>query len=203
MYIRNHRLHDDERPVRFIASPHQSERLEPWFLIVHYTASLTLRSTVGWFLDPHAKVSAHVIVDRDGDAVQMVSLDRQAWHAGVSRWHDVENLNAYSIGLDMVNAGALDRADAGEWVDWAGHVALRDDVLVARHEHEAEERGWHRYPEPQIARAIQIGKVLHREYGFRAVLGHDDVAPGRKIDPGPAFPLQRFMSEVLGLKGST
>jgi N-acetylmuramoyl-L-alanine amidase len=199
MYVDEHRLYEDDgAAVPFLPSPHHGDGLQPLFLIVHYTASLTLQGTAGWFQDPRAEVSAHVIVGRDGEVMQMVALDRRAWHAGRSRWDGLENLNAYAIGLELVNAGALERLPSGEWVDWASHRIPDREVVIARHAHEARERGWHVFPDIQVERALQVARAVHARYQLRAVIGHDDVAPDRKIDPGPAFPLAQFASRVLG-----
>lgn len=199
MHVKDHYLcEDDGTAVPFIPCPHHDEGVEPLFLIVHYAAALTLRSTVAWFRQPRAAASAHLIIDRDGRVVQMVALNRRAWHAGKSRWGELENLNAYSIGLELVNAGGLERHEAGHWVDWAARPIPDREIVIARHKHEVRERGWHVFTEAQMARALQVASALHARYGFREVLGHDDVAPERKIDPGPAFPMTRFASMVLG-----
>jgi N-acetylmuramoyl-L-alanine amidase len=200
MQIREHHLYEDDgTALRFVTSPNHGDDLQPLYLVIHYTAAPWIDSTLGWFQDSRSNASAHIIVDRNGDAVQMVPLNRRAWHAGQSRWDGLDNLNAYAIGIELVNAGALDRSPDGEWITWAGHRIPPEDVLVARHKHEASTRGWQVFPDVQIARAITIARALHDRYRFRDVLGHDDVAPGRKIDPGPAFPMTRFASEVLGL----
>jgi N-acetylmuramoyl-L-alanine amidase len=199
MYIHQHSLHEDDgRPVPFVASPHQETGLEPRYLIIHYTASLTIDSCVTWFLSARARASAHVIVGRDGRTVQMVPFDRRAWHAGDSRWKDVRNLNAHALGIELVNAGALERTPEGHWVDWAGHRLPDREVRIARHKHESIDRGWHEFPSVQVDRALAIARALHARYGFDDVLGHDDIAPGRKLDPGPAFSMTSFATEVLG-----
>jgi N-acetylmuramoyl-L-alanine amidase len=198
MEVRDHRLYDaDGSAVRFVPSPNHSDELEPRYLVIHYTATLTLEPAVAWFQNPKSDASAHFLVSRSGRVVQMVRLDRQAWHAGRSTWGAVENLNAYSIGIELVNAGALARAPAGHWIDWARHRIPDADVIVARHKHERAERGWHAFTEVQIERAIQIAAGLHERYRFRNVLGHDDVAASRKLDPGPAFPMERFVSGLM------
>jgi N-acetylmuramoyl-L-alanine amidase len=197
--IRDHRLFErNGRPVPFLASPNHGDALEPRYLVVHYTASTTLEAAVSWFLTPAAKVSAHVIVDRDGRSVQLVRFDRRAWHAGESRWGAYSNLNAHALGLELVNAGALELSPDGEWVDWAGRRLPDCDVLVARHARESIDRGWHVFTAVQIARAAAIARALRVRYGLVAVLGHDQIAPGRKLDPGPAFPMARFAADVLG-----
>lgn len=193
---------EDGAAMPFHASPHHSAGLDPRYVLVHYAAAPSLRQTVRWFCNRRSGTSAHFVIGRDGEAVQIVPLTRRAWHAGKSRWGSHEDLNAYAIGIELVNAGALQRDAAGRWVDWSSRRIPDRDVVVARHKHEAQERGWHRFPEVQVTRALQIARALHARYGFEDVLGHDDVAPGRKIDPGPAFPMARFASQVLGSSAS-
>jgi N-acetylmuramoyl-L-alanine amidase len=204
MHVQRHRLYeDDDTPVPFLASPHQSDGFEPRYLVIHYTASLAIGSTVTWFLDRDARASAHVVVGRDGRTVQMVPFDCCAWHAGASEWDGVQNLNAHAFGIELVNAGALERTSAGDWIDWTGRRVPDGDVIVARHKHEAIDRGWHAFTPRQVERALAVAKALHGHYGFDAVLGHDDIAPGRKIDPGPAFPMARFASDVFASRAPT
>jgi len=71
-------------------------------------------------------------------------------------------------------------------------------VRIARHKHESVDRGWHEFPPPQIDRALAVARTLHAQYGVEEVLGHDDIAPGRKLDPGPAFPMAQFAVDLLG-----
>ncbi|PYR60207.1 MAG: N-acetylmuramyl-L-alanine amidase [Acidobacteria bacterium] len=199
MYIDAHRLYEDDgTPVPFIESPHQSDRFEPRYLVIHYTATLTIRDCVAWFLDAAAKASAHVIVGRNGRIAPMVAFNRRAWHAGRSRWHGVEDLNAHALGIELVNAGALERTPAGAWTDGAGHAVADGQVRIARHKHESVDRGWHEFPPLQIDRALAVARTLHAQYGVEEVLGHDDIAPGRKLDPGPAFPMAPFAFDLLG-----
>jgi N-acetylmuramoyl-L-alanine amidase len=199
MEVRDHCLYEDDgTAVRFLSSPNQGGRLDPRCLVIHYTATRSLDAVVNWFRNPAARVSAHIVVDRDGRAVQLVRFDRQAWHAGRSRWQELEDLNACSVGLEFVNAGALQHAWLFGWVDCSGYRVPRRETLVARHKHESRERRWHLFTSRQIESGLAIAKALHERYGFRAVLGHDDIAPERKVDPGPAFPMTWLVAEVLG-----
>src|SRR5436190_22628758 len=103
MDIRDHLLYDaDGAAVPFIASPNHDAELNPFYLLLHYTATLTLQQAVRWFLNPEARASAHILVDRSGEAIQMVPLNRRASHAGRSRWGPLEDLNAYAIGIELV-----------------------------------------------------------------------------------------------------
>lgn len=193
-----HRLLADGRPVPFRPSPHGGSPIRPAYLVLHYTAGLTAASAIGWFLDPKAKASAHLVIGRDGAVTQMMPFDRSAWHAGVSAWAGLTGLNSHSIGIEMVNAGKLVRGPAGGWRTWTGEPVPEADVLVARHRNEPAEAAWHRYSEAQVATVTAIGAALHAAYRFKGVVGHEDIAPRRKVDPGPAFPLKEVAARIMG-----
>ncbi|MCP5291281.1 MAG: N-acetylmuramoyl-L-alanine amidase [Burkholderiales bacterium] len=199
MKISNHLLVAEAGDkVSFVKSPNYSSGVSPIYLILHYTAGPTLSGTVSWFQNPEAQASAHLVIDRNGSIVQMVAFNRRAWHAGKSRWGNLENINHYSIGIELVNAGKLRKNSSGQWVNWSSKVIPAADVTVAKHKDESSEAGWHEYPEAQIEAATKVGALLHKTYNFTDILGHDDVSPGRKVDPGPLFPLNSFRSIVLG-----
>jgi N-acetylmuramoyl-L-alanine amidase len=71
-------------------------------------------------------------------------------------------------------------------------------VLVAKHKHRDVEQGWKIYSAEQLEAAVQLGSLLVQTYGIREVVGHEDIAPGRKSDPGPAFPMERYRGLLLG-----
>lgn len=196
--IKNHRLQIDAKDVPFVQSPNGGEALNPTYLIMHYTAGTSADGAINWFRNPDAKASAHLVLDRDGSVTQMMPFNKVAWHAGKSALNGIVGLNRHSIGIEIVNAGKLHKNAAGKWVNWAGNVIKDDEVIVARHKNETGEAGWHVYTERQITAAIDIGVALREVYGFIDVLGHDDIAPGRKVDPGPAFPMISVQSKILG-----
>ena len=70
-------------------------------------------------------------------------------------------------------------------------------MIEAQHKAEARPTGWHAFTEAQLS-AAAAARVLHDRYGFIDILGHDDIAPGRKVDPGPAFPMASFTTQVMG-----
>ena len=198
MDVKRHRLHfDDGKPVPYRRSPNQSGEIKPRFLVFHYTAGGTASSSVNWLCDKRAKASAHLVVDRDGSITQLVDFNRKAWHAGSSRWRDVTGLNGYSIGVELANCGPLQRA-GDTWRSAWGQTIENDRVVLATHPHEGHERGWEAYPEAQITVARQIALVLTTKYGLEEVVGHQDIAPGRKLDPGPAFPLEGMAALARG-----
>ena len=124
-------------------------------------------------------------------------FNRVAWHAGRSRWQGIAGLNQHSIGIELDNAGELTDTPAG-WTSWFGRIYAEDDVVIAAHKHDGVETGWQRYPEAQIMAALAVSEALFAHYGLEDVLGHDDIAPDRKRDPGPAFPLERFAGRLRG-----
>jgi N-acetylmuramoyl-L-alanine amidase len=191
---------DDGKLVDFIRSPNQSSGFEPRFLVFHYTAGISASGAIEWFKNKAAAASAHFVIARDGAITQMVGLDKRAWHAGESKWGDLKGMNRYSIGIELANAGRLRRTESGEWLSWTSTKIPPQDVLVAKHKAETVEAGWHVYPEPQIVAALQVAVALSAAFPIEGILGHDDIAPGRKSDPGPAFPLASIVSRVLGRK---
>lgn len=200
MKISNHRLqNDDGTPVEFVRSPNVGGKLEaPKYLVMHYTAGRSARSSVNWLTNRDAGASAHLVIGReDGAVTQLVPFNRIAWHAGQSRWEGLSGLNGHSIGIELDNAGILTR-QGSKWRAWFGAEYSDEDVVVATHRDELEPRGWHAFTEPQIAAAITVAQLLVRRYGLKDVIGHDDIAPGRKKDPGPAFPMDSFRAAVMG-----
>lgn len=196
--VYRHRLHENGNPVTFIQSPHGGGQIKPIFLVIHYTAGTTAAGAVNWFQAPAAKASAHLVVDRDGSVTQMMAFNRIAWHAGKSSWQGLDSLNGYAIGIEIANAGKLTRRADGSWVNWAGNRIADHEVVIARHKNETTETGWHTYTPEQLEAVVAIGSALQETYRFNDVLGHEDISPGRKVDPGPAFPMGSVQSKIIG-----
>ena len=202
MKIRNHRLTlDDDSATPFLASPHIGGVSVPRFLIIHYTGGSSAAGTISWFQNPISEVSAHLVIARDGKITQMVPFNRVAFHAGQSRWGNLSGLNRHSIGIELDNAGILIRS-GGKWVSKLSRRSYPDsEVTVAPHKFEppgAAPSGWHAYSAAQIEATLECGMALVRHYGLADVLGHDDIAPGRKRDPGPDFPMASVRARLMG-----
>lgn len=167
-------------------------------IVLHYTA-LPLEDTIAEFLDERSEVSAHFVVDRDGTVIQMVRLEERAWHAGASMLGGRQNVNDFSIGVELVNWGLLrKRGDTFyTWKeDWT-HVYSGEAPVFAHDEH------WEPYSEAQYDVLAQL--VAHLRYKFPAisretVVGHSDVClpDGRKIDPGGAFDMSKVLDRAFG-----
>ncbi|WP_420127158.1 N-acetylmuramoyl-L-alanine amidase [Longimicrobium sp.] len=197
MKIINHRLHkDDGTPYPFRTVPGTGPVIKPRWLVMHYTADGG-SAALNWFASPDntKKVSAHIVIARDGTITQCVPFNRKANHAGESEWKSVKFLNGHSIGIEMVGYGIAE-GGPGKWR--AGGKSVPDDeVLVATHKFGKPKGGWTRYPQAQLDAAQELAKLLVREYGLEDVIGHDDISPGRKQDPGPAFPMTTFRAACM------
>jgi N-acetylmuramoyl-L-alanine amidase len=196
--VRNRLVGDDGSPVPYRRSPNQSVGLEPVYVVVHYTAGSSAESSIRWLTDRASRASAHVVVARDGSITQLVPFDRRAWHAGRSAWRNRVGLNAFSFGIELDNGGPLERRGDGGWYTPFGMRVRPEDVIEAAHPSGGPVRGWQVYSTAQLLAAAEVANLLVRHYDLEDVLGHDEVAPGRKTDPGPAFPMPTFRARVLG-----
>lgn len=173
------------------------------YLIIHYTAGGNAAGAISWFKDKKSEASAHFVVDHDGSIVQMVRTDRIAWHAGKSSWLGKSGLNQYSIGIEIANWGLLTKSQTG-YVSSKGHAIPPNRVVLAKHKNfqVGTTHGWEAFDEAQIESVLKISKVVTDHFGIPAknVLGHDDIAPIRKQDPGPAFNLDGLRAKLTGRK---
>lgn len=195
MEIKQHRLKGDG--ITYRETPNKGGDLEHRYLVFHYTAGRSAQSSIDHLCSPAAKASAHAVIARDGAITQLAPFNIKTWHAGISQWNGLSGLNSYSIGIEMDNAGPLNKV-GNRYVAWFGGEYPEDEVLFARHKYETSERYWHTYTEAQITKALALAGLLVKQYGLEDVLGHEDIARGRKTDPGPAFPLGSIRSRVLG-----
>lgn len=195
--IENHRLVGEG--VTFRATPNVGGSYQPRFVVLHYTAGRNLESSVESLCTrkPQGNASAHIVLGRDGRIVQLAPFNTVTWHAGVSQWNGLNGLNHHAIGIEMDNAGLLHR-EGERFVAWFGKAYPENEVLVAAHRHGGGPQPWHAYTEAQITRALELCELLVAHYRLEDVLGHEDIARGRKSDPGPAFPLAAVRSRALG-----
>jgi N-acetylmuramoyl-L-alanine amidase len=195
--LKNRLCHNDGSAYGYAESPNKSGILRPAYLVMHYTAGHSARSSINWLTNAGAKASAHLVIGRDGSITQLVPFNRIAWHAGTSRWEGLTGLNGHSIGIELDNAGILTR-QGEKWKAWFGGEYGDNEVIEAVHKHENQMRAWHGYAEKQIGSALEVARLLVRRYRLKDVVGHDDIAPGRMKDPGPAFPMESFRAAIMG-----
>lgn len=168
----------------------------PDTVVIHYTGGSSMAGAVDTLKNPKIEASAHLVIDRDGSIKQLIGFDRIAWHAGKSRWNGRKGINRYSIGIELVNAGEL-KPSGEQYVSWFGHHYQQNDVIEAVHRNQSAPSFWHTYTEEQIEVCFEVCRILKETYPVTLILGHEEISPGRKIDPGPAFPLDKMRDQIL------
>ncbi|MCH9808018.1 MAG: N-acetylmuramoyl-L-alanine amidase [Alphaproteobacteria bacterium] len=131
--------------------------LKPTILLMHYTGMESCEKAIDWLSRPESKVSCHYVIDTDGTIIQMVGERMRAWHAGVASWRGERDVNSASIGIEIHNPG--------------------------------HGKDYRDFPDRQMQAVSALSKEIIARWGIapERVLGHSDVAPGRKIDPGERF----------------
>jgi N-acetylmuramoyl-L-alanine amidase len=139
-------------------SPNFDERALPITMIVlHYTGMDSAEAAIARLRDPEAKVSAHYLINEDGSILRLVDEEKRAWHAGRSHWRGIKDVNSASIGIEIVNPG--------------------------------HEFGYHNFTESQMSSLIPLVAQIKERHAITRgnVVGHSDIAPARKKDPGELF----------------
>lgn len=157
-------------------SPNHSERLAEGggplvvdMLVIHYTGMVPDAKALTWMCDPASQVSAHYFIDEAGAVCRLVPEARRAWHAGISAWRGATDINSRSIGIELSNPG--------------------------------HEFGYRDFPPAQIDSLVELATGILGRHPIppRNVVGHADIAPMRKLDPGERFPWQRLAESGIGL----
>jgi N-acetylmuramoyl-L-alanine amidase len=122
MHIHNHRLAPDpgDPSINYILTPNKGGTLKPRYLIMHYTAGASAKSSIEWLTNRQAKASAHLVIAADGSITQLLPFNVVAWHAGISSWKELNGLNQHSIGIELDNPGRLTRVGK-RWLSWVGN----------------------------------------------------------------------------------
>ncbi len=154
-----------ERP----STNHDARTAPVSILVLHYTGMQSAEAALERLADRDAKVSCHYVVLEDGSMVSMVPENRRAWHAGVSRWRGATDINARSVGIEIVNGG--------------------------------HDFGLPPFPDEQIAAVIALSREIIARHSIAPgnVVGHSDIAPERKTDPGERFPWRELAEAGVGL----
>lgn len=168
----------------------------PDSLIIHFTAGSSAESSASHLASDEVKASAHLVVDRAGKVYQVVPFNIKAWHAGKSHHNGRQSYNHLSIGIELDNAGELTPAGT-TFVSWFKKRYSAEDTLKATHRNEDRPSHWHIYTEEQIRVCEEISRLLVARYDMKEILGHEEISPGRKTDPGPAFPLDKLRDDIF------
>ena len=188
-------------PVPFVASPNIGGGIEPALIVVHFTADhLKPDDTVSWFRNTASKVSAHLVLGRDGSVTQMVEFDKRAWHCDPSQWNGKSHVNGFSIGIEVDNPGRLE-IRGSEGVAWFGERFGREEYGLV--EHTSDKYGhalWMPFTETQMANLRAIISALLEAYpSIVDIRGHDEICvpARRKNDPGPLMDMESLRA-LLG-----
>jgi N-acetylmuramoyl-L-alanine amidase len=196
--ISKHRLigeQVEEAPLKCKESGAFADGL-PDTIVLHYTALPSVQEAVAVLHDPKVQASTHLIVGREGQVIQLLPFNKITWHAGKSSWQGRVGLNQYSIGIEMDNAGRLKKIGDSFQAWWGGTVAA-DQVFSGVHRNEKTADFWHVYTEAQIQAVRQLCRTLQGKYSIKTIVGHEEIAPWRKSDPGPAFPLDEIRHSLF------
>jgi len=197
MKIKNDLLEGDN--IKFVKTPNHSGVFKAGDLdtiVIHYTAGPTAASAINTLTSPRVKASAHLVIERDGNVTQLAPFNVITWHAGPSTHNGRDGLNKYSIGIEIVNEGPLEQS-GDIYRSWSGKRYTKEDVIYAVDRNDVKSKYWHVYTPEQIEVVTDICQLLVDTYGLKFILGHEEIAPGRKFDPGPAFPLDRMRDRIL------
>lgn len=201
MKIANHQLKDDDQLSFDFKTPNLSGTFAnglPDTVVIHFTGGSSAESSARHLCKPSAKASAHLVIGRDGKVYQLAPFNRVAWHAGKSTWKDRTGLNQYAIGIEIDNAGRLSDNGQGDFQTWFGKNLPQSEVFQGTHRNQSDPGYWHAYTESQIGRVFEVCELLIDYCGIGDIVGHEEIAPGRKVDPGPAFPLDKLRDSLLG-----
>ncbi|MDB5119842.1 MAG: N-acetylmuramoyl-L-alanine amidase [Sphingobacteriales bacterium] len=212
MKINNHWLTADPGDkIKISKTANARDLIDPDYLILHYTATDTAQSAVDWFMDTKHnpdRIAAHIVLDLDGTITQLVPFNRRANHAGTSTWDSIEGMNQHSIGIEIVNAGFLEKMDDGTYrrrtdPGFKTYPSTANaKIIKANHKHkfwtDKDNQHWFLYPDAQLQALYKLSKALFEEYHLVSAIGHDDISPARKPDPGPAFSWDDFATHVFG-----
>ncbi|MEN3931308.1 N-acetylmuramoyl-L-alanine amidase [Microvirga sp. W0021] len=162
---------DSPVATKVFPSPNHGERVgvsAPDLIILHYTGMPDAGEALQRLCNPVAEVSCHYFIFEDGRTLQLVPEARRAWHAGVSSWAGQKDINSRSIGIEIANPG--------------------------------HEGGLPPFPEAQIKAVIALCRDIAQRWQIKPqdILGHSDIAPGRKVDPGELFPWEQLHREGIG-----
>jgi len=167
-------------------------------IILHYTGSRWPSGTVKWLCNPQAQVSAHFVVERDGETWQLASLEDRCWHAGgsSSKLLGSGNVNGRTIGIEMMNVGPIVAVGDGTFRTVTGHKFEYAGMSAVHKDERWPYTAWEAYPPAQVDAVIVLCKRIMMEIGQLEIFGHEDVDPTRKSDPGPAFPWSEFHASL-------
>ncbi|WP_316234868.1 N-acetylmuramoyl-L-alanine amidase [Bradyrhizobium sp. SZCCHNR1004] len=199
--IKNGLGYRDGAQLRFVKSPNHGGSLKPRYIVIHDTASgLKDDGDISWLTNPAAKVSAHVVVSREGKITQLVPFDVVAWHAGQSQWKGLKFMNSYAVGVEIDNPGKLQKVSEGVYKNHICTIDTNKDPSLKVEYAKTSAHGagyWLHYSEAQIAAVEELCQALCGVFKIEDIITHWMISPGRKIDTNPLYPLEQLKASAL------
>lgn len=173
--------------------------IKPRILVVHDTAGRLDKGNSAGYLRKHPKISVHFVIERDGTIVQQVPLNRRAGHAGQSHYHGYDDVNEFSIGIELVNPGAMQDAGKGRVKPWFDRLfPIAKWGIERRETAEHGDAWWMPYDPRQLDALFGLAPFLVDELQLTDIVPHWYVSPGRKVDTNPLFPLSKLKAHCFG-----
>jgi N-acetylmuramoyl-L-alanine amidase len=167
----------------------KSGTMKPKFIVIHYTASDNYDGDVRTLSSSNAQASCQLVLSPEGEITQVGKLTDVLWHAGRSKWKGYNGLNRYAIGIEVTSPGPVDKVSSDRYKTWYGAIAKSPyNYVYKAHKNGGPERWWAGFTTKQIEVLKELVPMLMKQYGIEEVVGHDDIAPLRKQDPGPCMP---------------
>ena len=196
--IKNDLLYKDGSQVDHYKTKKTSGKMKsnPRFIVIHYTAGLSFEGDIRTLSSSETQASCQLVLSVDGKYAQIGDFKDVLWHAGKSTWKGISGLNSYSIGIEVTNPGWVDFAYEKDGINYYkfpvnGKVYWNDrdhTIVKARHKNGGPVKYWVEFSKAQLNALSELIPVLMKHYGIQEVVGHDMIAPDRKIDPGPCLP---------------
>jgi N-acetylmuramoyl-L-alanine amidase len=179
------------------------DEAQPTMLVMHYSACPT-DEALTTLTSPGKAVSTHYLLPPEGERVfRLVDATKRAWHAGVSHWKGMDDVNSASIGIENVNWGYTYGCVPPEPLNPILHYSWSSMIHLQRKLGDCVglEKQWHSFPDSQINTLTLLSQELIGKWHIEPenVVGHSDVAPQRKVDPGPLFPWKRLAEKGVGV----
>ncbi len=213
MEIQEHRLQSDKHKITHSLTNCLSKPPEfksshyPDAIIIHYTAMHTVQGAINAlskYKEGGRNASAHLVIGKKGEIFQLAPFNYKTWHAGTSSYKGRTSYNNFSLGIEIDNLGWLESFEDGKFYSrpelhrlYKVEIPPKDVIKKSHRNPNYHFQYWQKYTKEQIEVVKEICDILAEEYPIKEILGHDEIAPNRKSDPGPDFPIEWLRKQVL------
>jgi len=199
--LKGTKVENPEETESLYKPPEFQTKEYPDSIVIHYTAMDKFDEAVKVLKEKSVPASAHLIIGKNGQIKQLAPFNYRTWHAGISKYKERSGYNHFSIGIEIDNLGWLEAYDgyfSRPELEIYNIRVTEKDVVKKEHKNPVVRKiYWQKYTKEQIQTVVEICRLLKITYPIKEIVGHDDIAPERKQDPGPAFPMEFLVKEVF------